>query len=120
MGGKSSSSNKSSQETNSQSASGVVGDVVQGQSVTINQELPDNAVDVFKQLVGLVGQSLDLVEEAGGAALESSQSAIEKVSDRTTQATQPDLSLSLASIKNMPIIAGLAAVVAGIYFWRKK
>lgn len=120
MGGKSSSKNQSSQETNSQSASGVVGDVVQGQAVTINQELPDNAVDVFKQLVGLVGQSLDFARDAGEAALDSSQNAIEKVSDRTTQATQPDLSLSLASIKNMPIIAGIVAAVAGIYFWRKK
>lgn len=112
-GGKSSSSNQSTQETVSSNANGVVGDVYQGKDITINQELPDAAVEVFKQLVSLTGQSLDLAEAAGTVALE-------KVGDRTQAATQPDLTLAQASMKNVPYIVGAVALVAVIYFWRKK
>lgn len=72
MGGKSSSS--SSTETSTEnvtstaSATGSAGDVVQGQTITINQDLPDEAVNVFKQLVDAQNNAIGLAEKAGALA----------------------------------------------------
>lgn len=112
-GGKSSSSNESKQETVSSSATGVAGDVFQGKEITINQELPDSVENIVSELLGIVGQSLDLTAAAGAAA-------IEKVSDRTQAATQPDLTLAQSSVKNIPYIIGAVALVAVVFLWRKK
>jgi len=115
-GGKSSSSSttQSVQETTSSTATstGVVGDVIQGQMITYTENLPDNVVDVFKQLVGLSTASLDLTGAAGKAAI-----------DAAGKAAQPDLSaletVQKTSQKQLLYVVAGAAVIALILIMRK-
>lgn len=104
-GGKSSSSSATSSETNTSSATstGVVGDVLQGQNITVNQELPDQAVDVFKQLVALNEKTIDLAAAAGNKAIET-------VTQTAQQAAQPDVTL-IKDYQKQVVYAIIGAVV---------
>jgi hypothetical protein len=119
MGGssKSDSSSTSTQETTTTNASvtGAAGDVVQGQQVTINQELPDQAVDVFTQLVGLSTNALKLVEGTGKIAIDS-------ITQTSQKAAQPDLSVIEGYQDQVKYaIIGIAVVfIAGSLFKGKK
>lgn len=112
-GGKSSSSSNSTSTTNTSSATstGVVGNVLQGQDITVNQELPDQAVEVFKQLVDLNAKTLDIAAAAGNKA-------IDKVTDTAQQAAQPDVELIQGYQKQViyAIIGAVATVVISKVF----
>lgn len=107
-GGKSSSSSNtsSSQETTTSTATstGVVGDVIQGQMITYTENLPDNAVKVFEDLVAFAQGSLGLTERAGQAAI-----------DAAAKSAQPDLA-ALETVQKtsqkqlLYIVAGAAAI----------
>jgi hypothetical protein len=116
MGGGKSSSDSSSQtstQTSTGTATGTVGDVVQGQQITINQDLPDAAVDVFKQLVALSGQAIEIAAVAGGKALDSNAAL--------AQATKaPDVTLAQGYQKQVLYGIGAIAVVAVVVFLGKK
>lgn len=114
-GGKSSSSSNTTTEntTSSATSTGVVGDVLQGQYITVTEELPDAAVDVFKQLVDLVGQSIDVAAAAGEKAIDTTTGFAEK-------AAQPDLSAITGYQKQVYWIIGAIAVVGIAFAMRKK
>lgn len=115
MGGKSSSSSSSSNSTTTTtgSATGTVGDVFQGESITITENLPDNAVDVFRQLVELAGQAIDVGANAAGAALESNQQLAQA-------AKQPDLTIIEGYQKQVYYAIGAVALIAAYLLFRKK
>jgi hypothetical protein len=104
-GGKSSSSStqQTSQSTTSQDASGVVGDVIQGQTINITDNLPEDVKALFGGLIDLASQSIDAAVGAGSAAIES-------VSNVKTTAISPDTS-QLKTLTPVLIIAGIALVV---------
>ncbi|MDX1939669.1 MAG: hypothetical protein SFU99_03910 [Saprospiraceae bacterium] len=114
-GGKSSSSSDSTNVTTTTtgSATGVVGDVFQGQTVNINQEFPDQIQDVFSQLINLTGQAVNIAAEAGQAALTSSQQSFQT-------AAQPDVTLVQNYQKQIYYAIAAVALVGAIAFWRKR
>jgi hypothetical protein len=116
MGGKSSSSNATSSAqtttTTSGSATGTVGSVYQGQTVNITDNLPDTAVDVFKELIHLTGNAIDVAAGAGEAALKSNAAL-------TTTIKQPDVALAQGGQKNTQYAITAAAVVASALLLRK-
>lgn len=105
MGGKSksSSSQSTSQTTTTQDASGVVGDVFQGQTINITDNLPDDVKDLFAGLTDLASKSIDAAIGAGNVA-------IEKFSEVKETSISPETS-QLKSLTPVLIIAGLAVVV---------
>lgn len=112
MGGSSKSSESSSQstETVSPNATGTVGDVIQANgAITITDNMPEGAVDVFKQLVSLAGQSLDTARQAGGAALQY-------MNENSKATQQPDVSLVESSNKTMMY---LALALVGVAIWSR-
>lgn len=105
MGGKSKSSStqSTSQTTTSQDASGVVGDVFQGQTINITDNLPEDVKALFGGLVELAGKSVDAAIGAGNVAIEQFSSVKEtSISPETSQ---------LKTLTPVLIIAGLAIVV---------
>jgi hypothetical protein len=84
-GGKTSSAStqQTSQTTTSSDASGIVGDVYQGQSITINDRIPDEVASLFSGLVDLTGKAID-------SAIASGETAINSVSDVKTTQISPD------------------------------
>lgn len=116
-GGKSSSSTNTTttQETTTSSAAatGTVGDVLQGQYVTIQNELPDSVANVFGQLIKLAGQSIDTAAAAGGKAIDATNAYAEK-------AAQPDLTLVENYQKQVYYIIGAVAAIATAYFIFRK
>jgi hypothetical protein len=110
-GGKSGSQSSTSSATTSTSstATGVAGDVYQGGSLVINQDVPDAVTEVVKQLVGLSEKSINAAVSAGQAALD--------INARVTQtAAQPDVTLAQDRDKNMLYIVGIIAA-AGVVIW---
>lgn len=114
-GGKSSSSSSTASETTTTtgSATGVVGDVFQGETIAIHQELPDAAVDVFSQLIDLAGQSIGLAGAAG-------EKAINTASEAAKTAAQPDVALLQGYQKQVYYAIGAVAVVAVVIFLGRK
>lgn len=116
MGGKSSSSTAtttSNTTTNtSGSATGVVGDVLQGESITINENVPDNVIDIFKQLVALSENTINLAAEAGGKAIDT-------ISSVTTTAAQPDVALVQGYQKQVYYAIGAIAIVGLIVLFKR-
>ena len=115
-GGKSSSSSESNTQTTTSTATatGVVGDLVQGQLITINEQLPDAAVDVFNQLVNLAGQALQQTSDV-------TEGAANLVSDAAKTAAQPDVALIQGYQKQVYYIVGAVALaVATIFIFRRK
>lgn len=118
-GGKSSSSTSSSQETYTQTtstsstATGIVGDLFQGQTISITENLPENAVEVFKSLVALSSGAIDIAAQAGGRALDTAE-----------KASQPDLS-ALETVQETSnkqlryIVIGAVIISAALLFARK-
>lgn len=104
-GGKSSSESNTSSTTNTSSATttGNTGQVLQGQNINVNQELPDQAVEVFKQLIDLNTKTIDLAAAAGNKAIES-------VTTTSQQAAQPDVTL-IKDYQKQVIYAIIGAVV---------
>lgn len=104
MGGKSSSSSSSTQETINEttqaSVDGVAaGHILQGQYVNFTENFSPEVREAFGQLIELTGKSLDLVEGAGSFAIQS-------VADRSEQATQPELSV----VRDLVPVLTIAAV----------
>lgn len=115
MGGKSSSSADSTQTTTTSTATstGTVGDVVQGQTININQEVPSEVVDIFSQLV-------DLAKGAGQLAGDFSQQALESNKELAQAAKQPDLTLIQGYQKQVYYAIGAVGLVALLIFWKRK
>ena len=115
-GGKSSSSADSTNQTTTSSASttGNTGSVLQGQNITINDQLPQSAVDVFKSLVGFADDALSVAAQAGQKALDSTNSL-------ATATKQPDVALAQGYQKQIYyVIFGAVAIVAVMTIFRKK
>lgn len=127
-GGKSSSSTSSSSSkvttTSSATATANVAPVIQGQTITVNQDLPDAAVDVFKQLVALSGKAVDVAAGAGKTAIEAlaaNQKASLESTQNLAQATkQPDLTVVAGYQKQVYYAIGAVALVAVYLIVRKK
>lgn len=117
MGGKSSSSNDTASNqtttTTTGSATGTVGSVYQGQTVNVTDQLPQEAVTVFKDLINLTGNAIQIAAEAGGAALKSN-------ADLTTVIKQPDVALAQGGQKNTQYAIIAAAVVGVALFMGRK
>lgn len=114
-GGKSSSSTSATNETTTSTATstGTVGDVVQGQTISITQEFPDQAVEVFKQLV-------EFATGAGQAAVDVVKKSNETVAAVTGKAAQPDLSVIESSQRTLYYVLGAVAVAfVAIRIWGK-
>jgi len=113
MGGKSSSSSsaQTTTQTTTATASGTVGDVLQGQHIVINQDLPDTVAQVFKQLVGLTEYTIGVASDAG-------QKAISAVEENASKASQPDLETLSQSQKTAQLAIAGAAVLAAVIVWR--
>lgn len=119
MGGKSSSSSSSNQtqETTQLTSDGVIaGDLFQGKSITIDQDFPDSVASAFEQLIGLAGDTVSLAGQAGARALDASDAAIEKVSDRSSFAQEPELQ----TFERYIPVAMLAIAAVGVYFVTRK
>lgn len=114
-GGKSSSSSNqsSSTSTSTASATGTVGNVVQGQHITINDEFGDNVAHAYEQLLALAGQSIHIAADAGQAALEATNKL-------ATETKQPDLALIQGYQKQVYYAIGAVAIVGVLFLWRKK
>lgn len=116
MGGKSSSSNATSSAqtttTTTGSATGTVGSVYQGQTVNITDQLPESAVNVFKELIHLTGNAIDVAAAAGSKALDNNAAL-------TTTIKQPDVALAQGGQKNTQYAIIAAAVVGIALFMRK-
>lgn len=116
-GGKSESSSQANQtsitETASATATGTVGDVVQGTEVTIHNELPDSVVNVFEQLVALSGNAIDTAASAGQKALDATNYLAQ-----TTK--QPDVTLIQGYQKQVYYLIGAVGIVTLLVLFRKK
>lgn len=100
---KSSSTQQTSQSTTAQDASGVVGDVFQGQTINITDNLPKELVDIFGGLIDLSKTSVNAAIDAGSLAVENFSTVKEtSVSPETSQ---------LKTLTPVMIIAGLALIV---------
>lgn len=122
MGGKSSSSSSSSTEntTSTATSTGVVGDVLQGQNITVNDYLSEDVSDVFKQLTSLVGQSLELVGGAGDIIADANKEALLNTQEFAKQAVQPDLAVLTQGQKTIGYsILAIAGVIAIYFVFRK-
>lgn len=112
-GGKSSSSSEQTSSQTTATATGTAGDVFQGQTFTINNELPETVVNLFGKLIDLTSQT---VEGAGAIG----NKAIDTVTQTAQQAAQPDLELVKGYQKQVYYaIAGAVAIFAAIYVFRK-
>lgn len=114
-GGKSSSSADSTNVTTTTTgtSTGNLGYVVQGETINIDQNVSDQVVEVFNQLVGLASKSIDLSTEAGKAALQSTQNFATKV-------VQPDVAVVESSQKqNYYVVGAVAAAIVLILVLRK-
>jgi cell wall-associated NlpC family hydrolase len=114
-GGKSESSTASTQstETTTGSATGTVGDVLQGQTINLNNELSDNALDAYKQLAAITQQSLSMANATGSKAADL-------IAAVTSTAAQPDVSLIAGYQKQIYWILGAVVVVVALFKWSKK
>lgn len=121
MGGSSKSSSTSTTEntTSTATSTGVVGDVLQGQNITVNDYLSEDVADVFKQLTAIVGQSLDIVSGAGELIKETNDSALTQTQEFAKQAIQPDLTVLSQGQKTLIYAIFAFGAVAGIYFLTK-
>ena len=117
MGGGSSSSSSATETTTNTStatASGVVsGDVLQGQNIQVTNELSDEAVEVFRQLVGFANNAINLAAEAGSLAISTTQESLQ-------QAAQPDVELIQGFQKQVIVAAVVIGVVFTVIFFGKK
>lgn len=116
MGGKSSSSNSTASTqtttTTTGSATGTVGSVYQGQTVNITDQFPQQAVDVFHELIQLSGQAIDIAAQAGDKALTATNQL-------ATSVKQPDIAVTQGYQKTARY-AVIAAGVAGVAFLLRK
>lgn len=100
---KSSSTQSTTQTTTAQDASGVVGDVFQGQTINITDNLPQELVDIFGGLIDLSKTSVNAAIDAGGAAIDSFSAVKEtSISPETSQ---------LKTLTPVLIIAAIGLVV---------
>ena len=87
MGGRSSNTQESKQSTSTttQGLDAVAGgDILQGQSITVNDQFGEGVQQAFEQLVGLASKSLDLTRDAGTLAVET-------VANTKTELANPQL-----------------------------
>lgn len=116
MGGKSSSSNATSSTqtstTTTGSATGTVGSVYQGETVNVTDQFPQEAVTVFKDLIALTGNAIDIAAAAGAKAIDSNATL-------TTVIKQPDVALAQGGQKNTQY-AIIAAAVVGVALFMKR
>lgn len=132
-GGKSSSSSKSSQNitetVTSADASGVVtaDNFFQGQTVNYSDAFGPEVQQAFSDLIdlssdagNLVGNAfqavIDLANKSVDAAGKTSTTALEQVSTRIAQQENPNLS----TVQSLVPIMMIVAVVAGVYFIKKR
>ena len=100
--------------TTSGSAVGTVGDVFQGQTLTVNQYLPDNVLALGNRLIDLASQSAEIAAGAGAKAIES-------IKQVTEAAKTPDLSIVQGSQKQVYyLLAAGVAVVFAVFVFRSK
>lgn len=121
-GGKSSSSSNSTTEntTSTATSTGVIGDVLQGQNITVNDYLSEDVGEVFKQLTALVGQSLDIVTGAGEIVSQNTENALKNTQEFAKQAIQPDLTVLSQGQKTLVYAIFAFAGVATLYFLSRK
>lgn len=114
-GGKSSSSSNTTTETTTTTAgaTGTVGDVLQGQNITVTDNLPDGAIKVFEQIVDLAELAIDKAGIAG-------EKAIDTVQESLQQAAQPDVEILKGSQKQIMVAFGVAGLIAAVFLFRKK
>lgn len=115
-GGKSSSSQSesNSQTTTTGTATGTVGDVYQGQTFTINNQLPDNVLALGGRLIDLTSQAIDIAAGTG-------QRAIDTITQVTEAVKTPDLSIVQGSQKQVYYLIGAGvAVVFAIFVFKGK
>lgn len=99
--------------TGTGTATGTVGDVFQGQTITINDAFSDNVSDAFNELIDLSRRVIDVAAGAGQAALVTVAAAAQT-------ASQPDLTTLQSgqdTIKTVAL-AGIAGIV--LYFIMRK
>lgn len=108
MGGKSSSSSSStstsSTTTTTGSATGTVGDVFQGETISYSDYFPQDVADAFDKLIGLSEKSID-------AALSTGQKAFDVTAQFGEKAASPDLTVVQGYQKQVYYIIGALAVV---------
>ena len=110
---KSSSSTASSQVTDTVTgtATGTVGDVIQGETVNVN--FPQQAVDVFRDLTALVGNSIDIAAQAGTKALDATNAL-------ATSVKQPDVAVIQGSQDTARYALLAVAAIGGIILFVKR
>lgn len=89
MGGKSSSSTASTQNTTQQSVDNVAAarNILVGQTVSVTENFPDSVKDSFDKLIQFAGGALEDVNKTATTALEA-------VSADKLQTTQPDTAIT--------------------------
>jgi hypothetical protein len=88
-GGKSKSSQESTQQTITKSVDAVAGgDILQGDNISITENFPEGVQQAFEQLVSLASKSIDLTRDAGSAAITAVQSSIDNAQNPTLAETK--------------------------------
>lgn len=105
------------QETLQASSDGVVvGDLLQGESISVSNQFPDSVAKAFGQLIELTGQTVDIAAAAGSRAISSGETSLAIVAKKSEIETAPELA---TLTKLLPTIGlGIAAITLIFIFKR--